>query len=393
MPLSVGTRLGPYEILAPIGAGGMGEVYRARDSKLARDVALKVLPEAFAHDADRMARFGREAQVLASLNHPNIAAIYGLEEADGARALVMELVEGPTLAERIGGRAMPLEDALPIAKQIAEALEDAHEKGIIHRDLKPANVKLTADGNVKVLDFGLAKALEAPAQAAGNPSLSPTVTIEGTRDGVILGTAAYMAPEQARGAVLDKRADIWAFGVVLCEMLTGKQPFAGATVSDTLAAVLKTEPDLAQVPAQARKLLRRCLEKDPKRRLHDIGDAMPLIEGAPEAVPAPRSGRWWKIAAGVLAVIAVTSLALLWRAPRPTTQPLIRLSVELPEFTLTEDLVEPGPGVILSPDGKRIVYTGRGRDGTFRLYTRLLAELDTRRPGRHGDSIVAGKPE
>ena len=247
--LTAGTRLGPYEIVAPIGAGGMGEVYRAHDTKLGRDVAIKVLPESFAHDAERMARFEREAQVLASLNHPHIATIHGLEESDGIRALVMELVEGPTLAERIGHRAMPLEEALPIAKQIAEGLEYAHERGIIHRDLKPANVKLTADGNVKILDFGLAKALETPTPQ-GNPSISPTLTLEGTRAGVILGTAAYMAPEQARGAIVDKRADIWAFGVVLYEMLTGKQPFAGATVSDTLAAVLKTEPDWDAVPAE-----------------------------------------------------------------------------------------------------------------------------------------------
>jgi serine/threonine-protein kinase len=202
--LTAGTHLGPYEIGAPIGAGGMGEVFRAHDTKLGRDVAIKVLPESFAHDAERMARFEREAQVLASLNHPHIATIFGLEESDGVRALVMELVEGPTLAERIGHRAMPLEEALPIAKQIAEGLGYAHERGIIHRDLKPANVKLTADGNVKILDFGLAKALETPTPQ-GNPSISPTLTLEGTRAGVILGTAAYMAPEQARGAIVDKR--------------------------------------------------------------------------------------------------------------------------------------------------------------------------------------------
>src|SRR6266849_2222329 len=279
MPLSTGTRLGVYEILAPIGAGGMGEVYRARDNKLGRDVAIKVLPESFAHDAERMARFEREAQVLASLNHPHIATIHGLEESNGVRALVMELVEGPTLAERIGGRAMPLDEALLIAKQIAEGLEYAHEKGVVHRDLKPANVKLTADGNVKILDFGLAKALEAPTQQ-GNPSISPTLTLEGTRAGVILGTAAYMAPEQARGAVVDKRADIWAYGVVLYEMLTGKQPFAGPSVSDTLAAVLKSEPDLTQVPAQVRRLLRLCLEKDSKGRLRDIGDFRILCQEA-----------------------------------------------------------------------------------------------------------------
>jgi Tol biopolymer transport system component len=378
-------RVGHYELRGLLGKGGMGEVYRALDTKLGREVALKILPEAFAHDANRMARFEREAQVLASLNHPNIAAIYGLEESDGTRALVMELVEGPTLAERIGGRVMSLEEALPIAKQIAEALEYAHEKGIIHRDLKPANVKLTADGHVKLLDFGLAKALEAPAQAAGNPSISPTLTVEGTRAGVILGTAAYMAPEQARGAIVDKRADIWSFGVVLYERLTGQQPFAGATVSDTLAAVLKTEPDITQSPAQAQRLLRRCLEKDPKRRLRDIGDALPLIEGATETVPAPRSSQPWKIAAGALAVIAAIALALLWRATRPINQPLVRLSLELPEFALTPEGAQPGVGLILSPDGRRIVYTGRGPDGTFRLYTRTLdQEQSTTLAGTEG---------
>src|SRR5690349_16526596 len=273
MPLPTGTRLGVYEILAPIGAGGMGEVYRARDTKLGRDVALKVLPESFARDLERMARFEREAQVLASLNHPNIATVYGFE----AGAIGMELVEGPTLAERIGGRAMPLDEVLPIAKQIAEGLEYAHEKGVVHRDLKPANVKLTADGNVKILDFGLAKALEAPV-ATGNPSISPTLELSATQAGVILGTAAYMAPEQARGAAVDKRADIWAYGVVLYEMLTGKQPFLGETVSDTLAAVLRAEPQWDTVPAQVRRLVQRCLEKNPKRRLQAIGEARVVIE-------------------------------------------------------------------------------------------------------------------
>src|SRR5437016_6136021 len=277
MPLTLGNRLGPYEIFAPIGAGGMGEVYRARDTKLGRDIALKVLPESFAHDAERMARFEREAQVLASLNHPHIATIHGLEGSNGVRALVMELVEGPTLAERIGGRPRPLDEALPIARQIAEGLEYAHEKGVIHRDLKPANVKLTADGNVRILDFGLAKALEAPAPA-GNPSISPTLMLSGTQAGVILGTAAYMAPEQARGAVGDKRADIWAFGVVLYEMLSGKQPFAGETVSDTLAAVLRAEPPWDVIPRAMRRLVRRCLDKNPKRRLGDIGEARAVIE-------------------------------------------------------------------------------------------------------------------
>jgi serine/threonine-protein kinase len=348
----------------------MGEVYRAKDTKLGRNVALKVLPESVADNPDRLARFEREAQVLASLNHPGIASIYGLEESANGRALVMELVEGPTLADRIGGRAMSLDDALPIAQQIADALEYAHERGIIHRDLKPANVKLTADDKVKVLDFGLAKAMESltPATAA-NPSISPTLTIEGTRAGVILGTASYMAPEQARGAAVDKRADIWAFGVVLYEMLTGKQPFEGATVSDTLAAVLKTEPDLTQVPALTRKLLQLCLEKDPKCRLRDIGDAPHLFEK--DAQPSERRHRSrlaWTVA-GVVAVSAAAGMTFLWRNTRPISQPLVRLSVELPEFAVTSS---PGASVSLSPDGRRVLYTGRGSDGKFRLFTRML---------------------
>src|SRR6516225_4118053 len=255
--LSAGTKLGPYEVVGALGAGGMGEVYRARDIKLNREVALKVLPEAFAKDAERMARFQREAQVLASLNHPNIAAIYGLEESGDVRALVMELVEGPTLSERIGsvgaglvpdqGRPqrvpLQIDESLQIAKQLAEGLEYAHERGVIHRDLKPANIKVTPDGTVKVLDFGLAKALADPAPAS-DPADSPTLTIGRTVAGVILGTAAYMSPEQAQGKPLDKRTDIWSFGIVLYEMLIGKPPFRGETVAETLASILKEPPDL-----------------------------------------------------------------------------------------------------------------------------------------------------
>ena len=242
MALSAGTRLGPYEIVAPLGSGGMGEVYRARDAKLARDVALKIISPEFAHDVQRMARFQREAQVLASLNHTHIASIYGLEESGNIRALVMELVEGPTLAERIRQGAIPIEDALPIAKQIAEALECAHERGIVHRDLKPANIKLTQDGNVKVLDFGLAKAL-LDESSSGDISNSPTLTMATTKAGLILGTAAYMAPEQAKGKSVDRRADIWSFGVVLYEMLTAEQVFGGETVSDALASIIKDTPN------------------------------------------------------------------------------------------------------------------------------------------------------
>ncbi|HEV2349848.1 MAG TPA: serine/threonine-protein kinase, partial [Terriglobia bacterium] len=290
MALTSGTKLGPYEILSPLGAGGMGEVYRARDTKLNREVALKVLPAAMANDAERMARFEREAQVLASLNHPNIASIYGLEESGGVRALVMELVEGPTLAERLArglvgpglapaltddatrppqGAALQLDEALGVAKQIAEALEFAHERGIIHRDLKPANIKITPEGTVKVLDFGLAKAL-APEMSATNLANSPTISIAATQAGVILGTAAYMSPEQAKGKAVDRRTDIWAFGCVLYEMVTGKQTFEGETVSDVLAAVIMKDPEWSAVPtstpASISRLLRRCLEKDSKRR-------------------------------------------------------------------------------------------------------------------------------
>src|SRR6266481_405608 len=257
-----------YRITTKLGEGGMGAVWRATDTKLGRDVAIKILPDSFAADPDRLARFTREAQVLASLNHPNIAAIYGVEE----RALVLELVEGPTLAERIAQGPIPLDEALPIARQIAEALEYAHEKGIIHRDLKPANIKVTPEGRVKVLDFGLAKALTNGAAPANDPAASPTLTMRATMAGVILGTAAYMSPEQARGQNVDRRADIWAFGVVLYEMLTGKQLFHGGTIADILASVLKVEPDLEQAPAKMRPLLRSCLQKDPRRRLQAVGD-------------------------------------------------------------------------------------------------------------------------
>jgi len=280
-----------YRIQAKIGAGGMGEVYRATDTRLQRDVAIKVLPEALARDTGRMARFEREAKVLASLNHPNIASIYGLEESNGTRALVMELVEGPTLAERIKKGPLGLDEALPIAKQIAEGLEYAHERGIIHRDLKPSNVKLTADGQVKVLDFGLAKALEGETSEEELQN-SPTLSAAATRAGVLLGTAAYMSPEQARGKRVDRRVDIWAFGCLLYEMLTGRGAFSGETTSDILACVIRAEPDWSTVPAsmppRIRELLRRCLQKDPKQRLQAIGEARVTIEevlvGAPDVM-------------------------------------------------------------------------------------------------------------
>jgi len=292
LPLSPGTRLGPYEVAVQIGAGGMGEVYRARDTKLGRDVAIKVLPESVAKNPEHLARFRREAQLLAALNHPSVAAIYGIEDANGSHALVMELVEGPTLADRIARGPIPLEEALSIARQIADALEAAHDRGIVHRDLKPANIKLRPDGTVKVLDFGLAKATESPVALSSDVSQSPTFTTPAmTQAGVILGTAAYMSPEQARGQRVDKRTDVWAFGCVVYEMLTGRAAFAGDTVSDLIAMVLAREPDLtalpAATPAAVRRLLRRSLDKDVRRRLRDIGDArLELDEPPDQPVPA-----------------------------------------------------------------------------------------------------------
>jgi TolB-like protein/Tfp pilus assembly protein PilF len=325
-PFDAGMRLGPYEIAGPLGAGGMGEVYRARDSQLNRDVALKVLPELSALDPDRLARFTREAQVLASLNHPNIGAIYGLEDADGVRALVLELVEGPTLADRIEQGPFPLHDALTIARQMCEALVVAHAQGIVHRDLKPANIKLRPDGAVKVLDFGLAKVFGGD-PSEPNLSRSPQFTLGGTREGAILGTAAYMSPEQARGLRVDTRTDIWAFGCVLYEMLTGRALFLGPTVADTLAAILEREPVWDTLPGATppviRRLLQRCLEKDPQRRLRDIAEARMDIENELSAaartaadiavVDPPRPGvrRRWALAAGTsfVALVAVGALA------------------------------------------------------------------------------------
>ena len=286
MTLAAETRLGPYEVISAIGVGGMGEVYRARDTKLERDVAIKVLPKEFAADEERVARFEREAKLLASLNHPNIASIYGLEDSDGVTALVLELVEGPTLAERIADGPIPLEETLAIARQMTEALEAGHEAGVIHRDVKPANVKLKEDGTVKVLDYGLAKALEgnAPDSTASQLSQSPTLTRHGTQVGVILGTAAYMSPEQAKGKRVDRRTDVWAFGAVVYEMLTGKRAFAGEDVSDTLAAVLRAEPDLDALPVETpeslRLVLRLCLSKDVTKRFQSIGDVRLAMEGA-----------------------------------------------------------------------------------------------------------------
>src|SRR6516162_1055385 len=316
MPLKPGTRVGPYEILAPIGAGGMGEVYRARDTKLGRDVALKTLPEAFRSDEDRLARFQREAHVLASVNHHNIAAIYGLEESAGTTAIVLELVEGPTLADRISAGAIPVDEALPIARQIAEALEAAHAKDVLHRDLKPANIKITPDRNVKVLDFGLAKILD-PSPGADVLSHSPTM-MSATGGGVILGTAGYMSPEQARGRALDKRTDVWSFGAVVFEMLAGKPAFSGESVTDVLGAIVHKDPDWGILPAQTppaiRRLLRRCLARDPRQRLHDIADARieidaasseTVVDAVSQAPGQTTSKRVWLIACVLVVTIGV----------------------------------------------------------------------------------------
>ncbi|MGD1093229.1 MAG: protein kinase [Bryobacteraceae bacterium] len=355
MPLSTGDRIGHCEILAPIGAGGMGEVYRARDTKLKRDVALKVLPEAFGADPERMARFQREAEVLASLNHPNIAAIYGVED----RALIMELVEGESPKGPLS-----FDEAWRVASQIAAALEYAHDRGIVHRDLKPANIKITPDGTLKLLDFGLAKAFTTRPDKPVDAENSPTITMGATEVGVILGTAAYMSPEQAKGKSVDKRADIWAFGVVLYELLTGERLFKGEDLSETLAQVLTKEPDLGKVPFKVRKLLRRCLERDPKKRLRDIGDAADLLDDAPSRT-APSPSRLGLVAAA-LAVVSVVLGGLYWRATRPVERPLMRLSVDL------------GPdavgAAVISPDGSRLVFPVKSGDGKQMLATRSLSE-------------------
>jgi len=388
MPIQSGTHLGPYEILSAIGAGGMGEVYRARDPKLGRDVAIKVLPEAFANDAQRMARFQREAKVLASLDHPNIATIHGLEESGGVRALVMQLVEGPTLADRIKAGPIPVDEAVRISRQIADALEYAHERGIIHRDLKPANVKVTNDDAVKVLDFGLAKALEGGPSSI-DISTSPTISRMATQQGVLLGTAAYMSPEQAKAKSVDRRADIWAFGCVLYEMLTGKTAFRGETVTDTLASVIKEEPDWSRLPAatpmRVRVLLQRCLQKDPKQRLRDIGDARisldEVIAGAPEDAaslaavgrPAKKTWRMW-VERGVAgaSILAAAFLAFLYFHQKPPASQAMRFEIPVPErLTL-------GGNFALSPDGRQLAFIGSGPDGQTRLWIRSLETVEAR---------------
>ncbi|MGA9884564.1 MAG: protein kinase, partial [Candidatus Acidiferrales bacterium] len=387
---------------------GMGEVYRARDSKLERDVAIKVLPETFARDQDRMARFQREAKVLASLDHPNIASIYGLEDSSGTRALVMQLVEGPTLADRIASGPIPIDEALRIARQIADALEYAHERGIVHRDLKPANVKVTPDDAVKVLDFGLAKAIEGDASSMDIAN-SPTISRLATQAGVLLGTAAYMSPEQAKGKPVDRRADIWAFGCVLYEMLTGKMAFTGETVTDTLAAVIKEEPDWAQLPsstpARVRVLLQRCLQKDPKQRLRDIGDARisldEVISGAAEPPAAAAAAtitfapRWpralpWTLA-GLLAC-ALIAIAVVWKLSTTPTQMTRSLISAPPKFSFA--FAEPYGAPVLSPDGTKLVFPAEKVDGQESLWVRPLDSLSPRQlQGTGGASFPFWSPD
>ena len=384
MSLGPGTRLGPYEIVAAIGAGGMGEVYRARDTRLKRDVALKILPESFASDPDRLARFQREAEVLASLSHPNIAGIYGLEESDGIRALVMELVEGETLADRISRGPIPLDEALPIAKQIAEALEAAHEQGVIHRDLKPANIKIRPDGTVRVLDFGLAKFAEPITASNANPaalSMSPTITspalISGV--GVLLGTAAYMAPEQARGKPADKRSDIWAFGCVLYEMLTACRAFEGDETAEVLARVIEREPDVTRVPRQVRRLVRSCLEKDRKKRLQAIADMHLLIEqpSAAETPQAPSRTPWsaWLIA--VVALLAAVALAVIHFREIPPRVRQVRSTLLAPaNASFEEDFAQGIGAAAISPDGMRVVFGAHAAGATrSSLWVRPLDAL------------------
>ena len=401
MALTAGTRIGPYDVVAPLGAGGMGEVYRARDARLNRDVALKVLPDAFALDAERLARFRREAQVLAALNHPHIAAIHGLEEAGDVQALVLELVEGPTLADRIAQGRVPLDEALPIATQIADALEAAHEQGIIHRDLKPANIKITPDGVVKVLDFGLAKLTtpedvgrvprSGPAGTADLLSQSPTITSPAmmTGAGMILGTAAYMAPEQAKGRPADKRSDVWAFGCVLYEMLTGRRAFEGDDVSDTMAAVLRAEPDWSALPAGTPslvvRLLRGCLQKDRRTRISDIAVARFELDAplhAPDARPAHSGVRVrervaWACVAVLLLAGAAGTMYVAGRPAAPTPS-RVMFSVEPPDGMAFSSAFPFSAFPTISPDGRQLLYAVRGTSGVIQLAIRTLDNQEVR---------------
>ncbi len=405
MALAVGSRLGHNDVTALIGEGGMGQVYRATDTQLGRDVALKILPDAFAADPDRLVRFQREAQVLASLNHPNIAQIHGIEKSDDTQALVLELVEGPTLADRIAKGPIPLDEALPIAKQIAEALEAAHEAGVIHRDLKPANIKVREGGTVKVLDFGLAKALDTTPE--GDPSQSPTLTAAATQMGVIMGTAAYMSPEQAAGRPTDRRSDLWSFGVILLEMLTGTTPFVGDTVSQVLAEVLKSDPDWAFLPSDTpesvQRLLRRCLSKDRRTRISDasmarleIDDSQltptkPPVGERPYSRPVSRAA-WWSAAGVALALLIVTVIAWSAIGSDVTTQVPARFDVSLPA---NQQLTLPSfnQPITLSADGRQLVFVGRTDVGRQLFLKRQQDFAASPVPGTDGATFPFFSPD
>ncbi len=406
MALAPGTRIGPYEIVAPIGAGGMGEVYRARDPRLGRDVAIKVLPDAFTSDRDRLERFEREARLLAALNHPNVAAIYGMEQAGDLRGLVLELIEGPTLAERVAAGPLTFAESTGIARQLIDAVDAAHERGVIHRDLKPANIKITPDGQVKVLDFGLAKALETAdggrpfdgaqgRQTADEVSHSPTMTSAGTRHGVILGTAAYMSPEQTRGAMLDKRTDIWSFGCVWYEMLTGRSAFAGATVSDSIVSILTKEPDWpalpAATPSNIRRLLARCLEKDPKKRLRDIGDARVELDEAPPAssVATPVAAanqptrRFGLLMAAALLMAALAGVAGAWLFRGSTAE---SAPPTFKRLTFRRGTIG---SARFAPDGQSLVYAAAWQGERSQLFSGRTDSSESRQLGVTGAAILS----
>ncbi|MGE5835263.1 MAG: protein kinase domain-containing protein [Acidobacteriota bacterium] len=416
MSLAAGDRLGSFEIIALVGEGGMGRVYRARDTRLSRDVAIKVLPDTFARDAERLARFRREAQALAALNDPHIAQIYHLEEVGQSAALVMEYVEGRTLADAIHARAIDVDEAIRLATEIAAGLETAHEKGIIHRDLKPANVKITSDGHAKILDFGLAKAMTGDSASAELMN-SPTLTARATEAGVILGTAAYMSPEQARGKAVDKRTDIWAFGVLLFEMVTGRRAFEGETVSDTLASVLRSDPDWslipAAVPSHVRSLIGRCLDRDASRRLRDIGEARLTLSGASSpsvttaqilpsvtlptmSVDRPARRPWpWMIATAVLAValsLLIPTSSLVRPAATAAAPEGLELAISAPpdaEFQIGSN----SGNVVLSPDGSQIAFVAATQKATT-IWLRSLATDDARPlSGTDGASNLFWSPD
>ena len=382
MTLSIGSLLGAYEVVAKLGEGGMGEVYRARDTKLGREVALKILTRGSFKDAESLARFRREAQVLAALNHPNIGAIYGIDEANGTQFLILELVDGESLDRLIARGPLPVDRAFDIARQMTAALDVAHASGIVHRDLKPSNIALTKSGAVKILDFGLAKAESASNDSSVDAAESPTRSASPvmTAAGVVLGTAAYMSPEQARGLPADRRSDIWSFGCVVYEMLTGRRLFAGHTISDTLAAVLTREPDWQHVPARARRLLRKCLERDPQQRLRDIGDASLLLDEPPPAPAPPRKLPWVIAAASIAAAIAAATLALVLLRPAAVDRPFTRLGLDLGNGLRPNAMVD----AAISSDGTRLVFHARDASGRRLLATRRLNEREADAARRHG---------